>query len=603
MLPLTVLRKVLRVLPPRSRLHFWGLLAASAAAALLEVLGIGGWVPFVAFASAPGAVQAQPVAAWLRERSGVQDPTDFLVLLASAVVVLFVAGSLVRMGARWAAFRFTAHESHRLAMELLGRYLARPYSWLLGRNTAVLARNVVDEVQKAVEEVIVHLVDLLLQGMLVVLVSAALLWADPRAALGAGGALLLVYLVLYHAFRKRLSSEGEERARAASLRARMVQEALSAAKEARVPDSLPWFAERFREQSERTLELQVRCDLLGRVPSHLTEIAAVGGLLSFMVYFLATRGPAEAYPLIALFLVATIRTLPALQEAYLCLVRLRFYLPSLDRLLEDLEEPAPSAPSGAGTRREARSSIRLRGITFRYPGSRATVLEGADLEIRVPGSTALVGRTGAGKTTLADLAAGLLVPEVGALEIDGQELGPAGLPAWQRNVGCVPQSVYLLDDTVRRNIALGVPDGAIDEAAVRAAARAAHIHGFLEALPEGYGSLLGERGVRLSGGQRQRIGIARALYRSPGLLILDEATNALDSLTQREVMEAVEELSATRAVLVIAHRLSTVAGCGAIAVVEGGRVADRGTFPELLARSAPFRELVRGEEIPTAPPP
>lgn len=338
----------------------------------------------------------------------------------------------------------------------------------------------------------------------------------------------------------------------------------------------------------------MRGDLLGRLPTHLTEVVAVGGLLAFMVYFLATRGPAEAYPLIALFLVATIRTLPSLQSAWLCMVRLRFYLPSLERIEEEFAATAP-APPRTETRLQAKASIRLRDVRFRYPGSDRPVLEHADLELRVPGSTALVGRTGAGKTTLADLAAGLLEPEGGALEIDGRPLQPHELPAWQRNVGYVPQSVYLLDDTLRRNIAFGVPDDAVDDRALQEAAAAAHLHDLLATLPRGYDTVLGERGVRLSGGQRQRIGIARALYRSPGLLILDEATNALDSLTQREVMEAVEELSATRAVLVIAHRLSTVQGCGSLCMVANGRVEERGTFSELVARSAAFRELVAGE--------
>ena len=204
---------------------------------------------------------------------------------------------------------------------------------------------------------------------------------------------------------------------------------------------------------------------------------------------------------------------------------------------------------------------------------------------------ALVGATGCGKTTVVDLLMGLLHPTAGCLRVDGLEIDARNVRGWQRSIGHVPQQIFLCDDTIARNIALGLPDAEIDRARVERAARLARLHEFVTSLPRGYDTPVGDRGIRLSGGQRQRIGIARALYGDPDLLVLDEATSALDNVTENAVFEALQALAGSKTIVMVAHRLSTVRACEQILVMEQGRIVERGTYDELMGTSHRFREL------------
>jgi ABC-type multidrug transport system fused ATPase/permease subunit len=252
---------------------------------------------------------------------------------------------------------------------------------------------------------------------------------------------------------------------------------------------------------------------------------------------------------------------------------------------------APSVPRTAPIALASR--IRLLDTTFCYAGSPVPALGPVSIDIPVNKATAFVGATGSGKTTLVDLLLGLLEPTSGEILIDDTPLDESTLPAWRRLVGYVPQSIFLLDASIASNIAFGVPDELVDPLAVREAAAAAHLDGFVTSLPDGYDTVVGERGVRLSGGQRQRIGIARALYHNPEVLILDEATSALDNVTEDIVMQAIRELSQRRTIILIAHRLTTVRECDVVLLLERGLIGAEGTYDDLVASSPTFRAMAR----------
>jgi ABC-type multidrug transport system fused ATPase/permease subunit len=237
-------------------------------------------------------------------------------------------------------------------------------------------------------------------------------------------------------------------------------------------------------------------------------------------------------------------------------------------------------------------SIELAQVSFQYPGAKAPALVDLDLAVPRNASVALVGATGCGKTTVVDLLMGLLPPTKGTLRVDGAPVTAQNLRAWQRNIGHVPQQIFICDDSVARNVAFGVPDAEIDLARVERACRLARLHDFVAGeLPQGYRTLLGERGVKLSGGQRQRIGIARALYTDPEVLVLDEATSALDNVTESAVFDALQALAGSKTLVIVAHRLSTVQDCDLIYVMERGRIVERGRYDELYRSSPRFRGL------------
>jgi ABC-type multidrug transport system fused ATPase/permease subunit len=320
-----------------------------------------------------------------------------------------------------------------------------------------------------------------------------------------------------------------------------------------------------------------------------------------MVLLLRADGDlAAVLPTIGVFAFGTMRLMPAMQQVYGAFTNLRTGQRVLDDLhaeyttaLAELNARPRSAPGGA--RLPLREILELDDLSFAYPKAERPALRGVTLRIPAHSTVGIVGGTGAGKTTLIDLILGLLIPDSGEIRVDGRRLDRDTLRLWQQSLGYVPQSIYLVDDSVRANIAFGVPPGQIDDAAVERAARLAALHDFVtNELPEGYATVVGERGVRLSGGQRQRIGIARALYHEPDLLVFDEATSALDNITERVVMEAVNSMQGARTIILIAHRLSTVRNCDVIHLMEHGSVAASGTYDELVARNETFRRMATG---------
>lgn len=594
----TALRKVFRILSPRGRVKLCWLVILTLLSAMMETIGIAAWIPFVSFGTNPEVVRQNPLMQRLYTLAGFTDYTSFLVFLGGGLLFLFLTGNVCRAATVWLCYRFSWGENHRMSQLLLDRYLRHPYVWFLRRNSADLAKNVIEEVGNTVEYVFQKLCMCMVRGFLAVLICIGLLLMDPLIAFTTAAFLTLIYSMFYRYFRGNLTRLGQVRLDSNRLRYKAVMEALSAVKEAKAPSSLPYFLETYRRHSLRTNELRISSELIGDLPGYLTEALAVGGMLAVMIYFLATQGgSSSALTLIALYIVAAIRLTPALQNIYQDIVKIRFFLPSLDKIHEELGGGGQTVLTAAVEERlEFKQSLRLEGLCYSYPGSGVRAISDVTLEILRSTSTALVGKTGAGKTTVADIVAGLLEPQEGVLRVDGTPLCRDRISQWQLDVGYVPQEIYLLDDTVQHNIAFGVPEDDIDHMAVVRAAKAANIHDFITGhLDKGYDAVLGERGISLSGGQRQRIGIARALYPDPEVLIFDEATSALDSLTERAVMDAIRQLSRRKTLIVIAHRLTTVKVCDSICFLEDGRVAAQGDFDELMKSCPAFRELARGE--------
>ena len=321
------------------------------------------------------------------------------------------------------------------------------------------------------------------------------------------------------------------------------------------------------------------------------------------MYLLQTRQSLDQiFPLLAVYAFGANRLIPSVQEIFHSLTQIRFGSKSLENLHHDLlgpmadtDDPQDTARNGieGTTALGCDTDIRFDGVTFQYPGASVPSLRDLSLVIAAKSTCAFVGSTGAGKTTVVDLLLGLFSPSAGSILVDGVPLTADRMSAWRRGVGYVPQSIFLCDASITKNIAFGIPDEQIDHAAVAAAARAADLDTFVGALREGYDTVVGERGVRLSGGQRQRIGIARALYHKPDVLILDEATSALDNVTEDVVMHAIRAMAGQRTIVLIAHRLTTVRDCNRIFVLQQGILMDSGTHDELMVESTTFRTLAR----------
>ena len=402
--------------------------------------------------------------------------------------------------------------------------------------------------------------------------------------------------------RHRLATIGNEQIEANAMKYMAAAEALSGIKELKVLGRERVFLERFETQALRHSEHNTTVGVISQLPRFALETIAFGGILTIVLYSLeSNQDVGTIVPILATYAFAGYRLMPALQQLFANISKLRVSMPALENLFIYMTQGwAVSGPDFLLTDNQDQrplpftSELVLKNITFRYLNAQALSINGIDLTIKPNTTIGLVGSTGSGKTTTIDIILGLLHPTSGQLLVDGIEINSSNLSRWQRNLGYVPQSIYLSDDTFTRNIAFGVPDREIDKNAVIQAARIANLHDFIEKdLPDGYETRIGEHGIRLSGGQRQRIGIARALYSDPAVLIMDEATSALDGVTEEAVMEALNTLSGKKTVILIAHRLTTVKNCDTIYILEKGRIVDQGTFEELLVSSPWFHAASR----------
>lgn len=598
-----ILSKILSLLSRRERLKAAVLLGLMVVNAFFQTLGVASVMPFLSVLADPGVVETNQWLNAVYEGLGFQDTRSFLFLLGGAAFTLIIVGNAVQAITQWVTVRFAHMRQYSLSRRLMADYLRRPYSFFVARNSGDLAKTVLEETQQAVNGALMPVLRLVSNGLLTAFIVGLLIAVDPLIAIVGASAIAGVYGLIYIAARRWLQRIGVARVKANQQRFTTVGEAFAGAKEIRLLGRERAYLSRYENSARVFARNQASASLLSSIPGYAIEAIAFGGVVLLVLYLMADgSGLAHLLPLIGLYAMAGKRLIPAFQKLFAAFTSLRFSMPAVDNLFEDLGDregstPLPDArhlPEPLVPERD----IQFDKVRYRYPGSEEPALQDLSLTIQANTTVGLVGSSGAGKSTLVDILLGLLQPESGSVRVDGNPLGPGNIRRWQAGIGYVPQHIFLADDSVAGNIALGVHSRNRDMDAVVRAARLANLHDFVtRELPNAYDTPIGERGVRLSGGQRQRIGIARALYRDPPVLVFDEATSALDNATERAVMEAVHNLASQKTIILIAHRLTTVKPSDQIYVLDAGRVVEQGTWDQLVQGGSHFQNLAALGEV------
>lgn len=567
--------------------------------ALLEVTNVSAIAPFLALASNPLMIEENEILAFLYEFFGFNDAHSFLVAFGLGVFLLMLVSNAWSALTTWAQLRLVWSLNHQLSLRLLERYLYRPYGYFLSRNTAELSKNLLAEVQQVTNAMIQPLI--LATGKMVVAVGviAVLIGMKPLLAVVVTIAVGGSYATVYAFTRRRLNAIGRDRVKANRERFVVASEAFGGIKDVKVLRVEQRFLSRFKDPSRRLARHQATSQAIAALPRYAIEPIAFGTVVLILVYFVALeRDFSRIVPMLGLYAFAGYRLMPAVQQIFRAVTAVRFHSTALENVLNDLEgtsEALERPCSGVVVPMGLSQRLELKRIRFSYPNRDTPAVDDISLVIPANSAVGFVGATGSGKTTLIDVILGLLRPQAGELVVDGTVIDDQNLSAWQRSIGYVPQHIFLTDSSVAENIAFGVPRDEIDMEAVRHAARIAQIDDFImNELPSGYDTAVGERGIRLSGGQRQRIGIARALYRDPDVIVFDEATSALDNATERYVMQAIRNLLGKKTILMVAHRLTTLANCETIFMLKHGRVVSQGTYDELVSGHGAFVEVVSG---------
>jgi len=566
----SLLRRLWAHLPAKRRFQLVAVFGSMLASGVAEVASLTAVVPFLTVLADPERVWRQPWIRGLAEARGITEPGQLLL----PVTILFAVSALAAGGIRllnlWLSGRVSAGTGSDLSQEAYRRTLHQPYSVHVARNSATITAAMLSHVDGLVYGVLNPLLLIAVNLVVIAAIAAGLVFIDPWVAfltvLGFGGA----YLAISTATKTSLALNSRRQAESNRAIVQNVQEGLGAIRDVILDHSQPFYLARYRDADWSLRQLRARAELLGSFPRFVIEaggMAAVAGL----AYVLVTRqgGIAAALPVLGALALGAQRLLPALQQTYQSFTQIQNHTAGLERVLDLLDQPAPEIDRQPVSPATFADSIAVADVSFRYQPDLPLVLREISLEIHRGERVALVGPTGSGKSTLADILMGLLQPTSGVLLIDGREVAAE---AWQANIAHVPQSIFLADTSIAENIALGIPAAEVDQGRLEAAAAQAQIAEFIESLPKGYATTVGERGVRLSGGQRQRIGIARALYKQAPVLVFDEATSALDDATEKALMDTLDGLSRDLTIIMIAHRLSTTAYCDRVITVSGGTI-------------------------------
>jgi ABC-type multidrug transport system fused ATPase/permease subunit len=561
------------------------LLGLSIVGMVMETLGVGLVIPALAVMTQHDLAARYPRVAPILHALG--DPSQAQLVVAGMLVLVTVyAVKAIFLGAlAWWQMRFVYGVQAELSERLFTSYLRQPYAFHLQRNSAQLIRNAVTETTLFSQTVLVSTLSVLAESLVAVGIIALMLAVEPVGTLTVIGVLGTAVWGFHRVSRGWISRWGSARQEHEGRRIQHLQQGLGGAKDVKLLGRESDFLAEFGRHNSGYARVGGRFGFLTQLPRLWLEFLAVSGLAALvMVMIWHGRSIDSLLPALGLFGVGAFRLMPSANRILSGVQNMRYGLPAVDVLHAELHSLPPTTAQSAGVQLVFREALRMDNVSFAYAGADRAALRDVTLMVARGSCVGFIGTTGAGKSTLVDVMLGLLTPDAGSVTVDGRDISrnPRG---WQDQIGYVPQSIFLTDDTLRRNIAFGVPESQIDDAAVRRVVRDAQLESMVSDLTDGVATVVGERGVRLSGGQRQRIGIARALYHDPAVLVLDEATSSLDTETEREVMDTVRALRGDKTLIIVAHRLSTVERCDRVFRLAQGRIVEEGSAAGVLAES------------------
>ncbi len=552
---------------PYGRLRLFGVLGMVFLNGLLQLIGVTSIFPFFALAADPERIRNSSAGRWFLHFLPPMSTNHLLAVAGTFSILMLLIASVGSMASEYVRIRYAYSFSQWIRGQLLRSYAMRPYGYFLHRNSALLSQRIQD-IHSFTINVLLPLGEILTRLVLISMLAATVFYVQPFVAMGAVVLLGGFYLMAFLWIRPRTRKIGEMIQRHNVGFWKNTNQFLHAIKTVFVHGKTRYFIEKAIQHSAETTKQQSLIPIYANGPRYLIEPIAYGGLVSIVVVLALQGKPfSDILPNLMVMAMAGYRLLPSLQLLFGQLVAVAANNYTLVQLEEEIlaieHESAVVSSNGhlVSGKLPFLKSLSLEGVTYRYPGSDQDVIKELSLSIEKNESIGIAGPSGSGKSTLVDLILGLHSPSSGIIKVDAEPITQENISCWRSMIGYVPQDIYLLDDTIAANIAFGIDPKTIDSNALEEAARGAHILDFIRSLPEGFDTVVGERGVRLSGGQRQRIGVARALFHSPEVLVLDEATSALDVDTEKAVMDTITQLNGKLTIIIIAHRLSTLEKC------------------------------------------
>lgn len=556
--------------------------------ALLELVGVSFITQLVTLISNPEKIHSNEIMQYCYDFFNMTSDRQFFLFVVIALIFVYLIKNLYLLWINYVQYTFVFNNQLRLSGRLIDCYLKKPYTYHLDNNSAEMVRNVMLDSERFFQmllSIFLTLSELLVSALLCVF----LLIVDPVITISVVAILAVftgLYLIL---FKGKAKKYGKTNQIYDGKMHQSINQALGAVKDIKILHREKYFADSFLAYGKKKMTAVRNNNVLGQFPKYLIETVCIGTVLLVLVFKIYKGEDLNTMiPQLAAFAIAAFKLLPSVSKINNYANLIVFLKPSVDLIYRDIKDTEDMVnyeiadESGNiieinddGSQNKdtcyVADKISINNIVYRYPHTDRDVLNGISFEIPLGKSIGFIGESGSGKSTLADVILGILTPTSGTVMYGNMDVHKHPLK-WSKKLAYIPQSIFLCDDTIRNNVAFGIDEDKIDDEKVWKALREAQLEQFVKSQPDGLDSMVGERGVRISGGQRQRIGIARALYDNPEILVLDEATSALDTGTESAVMEAIEKLSGTMTLIIIAHRLTTIKNCDYVYKVENGNI-------------------------------
>ena len=577
-----VLKKFRQILSRHQKIRIIELTILMVIGGFMETLSVTLILPFIKAIMDPETVMANQYVQLVCRLCGIESYRTFLVLLAMVMALLYIFKNVFLLFQLMIQNRFVYNNMFFTQQRLLRSFLLRPYEYFLEVKSGEILRVIGDDTKQGFE-VLMYVLSLFSELVVSLALMITVFIIAPDIMLGLSVLLAVMVALIQSGLRPVLSKAGLTHQRTYANMQQWILQAIQGIKEVKLKRCEEYFEKNFEKEGANFVKSAYLSMTLGVIPRFMIEAVAMGvffGVVAYMIY----RGRAleTLIPVLSGVAMAAVRLLPAVNRISGAMAAITYGEPAVDKLLENLRavkeyeaahllDSIEEKEAGNGIIRELCHGIDFSDISYRYPNGVSDVLSNAEMRIQKGVSVGIVGVSGAGKTTAVDVLLGLLRPHAGKVLVDGTDI-QMDINGWLSNIGYIPQSIFMLDASIRDNVAFGVETNAIDDALVWDALEAAALSEFVKSLPEGLDTQIGERGVRLSGGQKQRIGIARALYSNPPVLVFDEATSALDNETEAVIMDSINHLHGTKTMIIIAHRLTTIAECDMVYRVESGKI-------------------------------
>lgn len=573
---MSTIQKINYIFNKKQKIRLFFLCIMIVIGAVLELVGISAIMPFVSILSDTSVIHSSSIWQMVYSSFHLQNDIQFILLFAMALIVIYIVKNIYLLVMYDVQYRFTFNNQRRLAARLVDCYMKQSYSFHLQKSVTELQRNVIDDVSMFFSAVLA-VIQLFTEACVCMLLVIYLLVVDRSITLGVMAILMVFAIVFLKVFRKKSIILGEKNRDSSAERIKWIRQSFEGIKEIKIVGREAFYIGKIDYNYMEYADALRQNNMISIMPRPIFEAICVSSLMA-VVALKISQGIEVQYfvPMLSAFAIAAFRLLPSFGRLTSYINNLNYNKSAIDSVYHDLVEieelmKNSSERNHFKVETHIEKGIFVKGVTFRYPETENYVLDSVNLEIPKYKSVAFIGPSGAGKTTLADIVLGILEPERGSVIADDVDIftNPHG---WHENLGYIPQMIYLMDDTIKNNILFGISEEEMDENAVWSALEEAQLKEFVLSLENGLDTVIGERGLRLSGGQRQRIGIARALYRNPEILVLDEATSSLDNDTEAAVMDAINGLHGKKTMVIIAHRLSTIEHCDLVYEVNGGKV-------------------------------